>query len=69
LFDFYVDNDDLTLNKIKSKIESSIKYINTKIKNTKIKDFNYLKEKRKLEGLLYHKKFLTKILENRNKKY
>jgi len=69
LFDLYIDNDDSNLENINSKINLTIKNIENKLKTTKIKDFEYLKQKRKLEELKYHKNLLKNILENRNKKY
>jgi len=69
LFDLYVDNDDFTLNKINKKLDISILKLSEIIENIKVKDFEYLKKKRKLEELQYHKSFLESILDSRNKKY
>ena len=69
IFDLYVDNNNSSLSKINDKLVKTILQLQYSIKKVKIKDYDYLKLKRKLEELKYHESFLNDILNNRNSKY
>ena len=66
LFDFYVDRDYNSLNKIKSNIDSNI----LKLEKQNL-EYSFIKvqSKRKIHELEYHKRFLENILISRNQKY
>ena len=69
LFDLYVDNNDFNLQKINIILTRNVKKIEKILNNSKIKNFKYLKLKRKLQEFKYHQKLLKTISDNRNKKY